>query len=34
MSGGIPQKCGLNPPGGQIQNGRQQNNCLAFNDPK
>ena len=25
MSGGIPQKCGLTPPGGQIQNGRQQN---------
>ena len=28
------QKCGLTPPGGQIQNGRQQYNCLAFNDPK
>ena len=27
------QKCGLTPPGGQIQNGRRQNNCLAFNDP-
>ena len=23
----------LTPPGGQIQDGRQQNNCLAFNDP-
>ena len=33
-AGVSPQKCGLNPPGGQIQNGRQQNNCLAFNDPK
>ena len=33
-AGVSPQKCGLTPPGGQIQNGRQQNNCLAFNDPK
>ena len=33
LAGVSPQECGLTPPGGQIQNGRQQNNCLAFNDP-